>query len=280
MGAQKGSNLVSSFESANGIIFFDMIKSIKDYLNDFIEFFRKHVSRDHPDFAFYLLIFFALVVFVLGTNFFVELTERVQGKNIDAFDNSITDFVTSFRTPGLNNFFQFVTDLGDMYAYILFTTLAGLFFLYKLKNKKFIVQLIGVVILSFLANLALKETFDRARPSIEHMVIVETLSYPSGHAMSAMAYYGFLIYLIFHIKMNHLLRGFLTILFASLIFLIGLSRIYLGVHFPSDVLGGFIAGLIWIAFCVVLFNIFDLFRQRKARYNSRIEVEENLETDK
>lgn len=255
-----------------------MVQLTKKYINNFVEFFRKHVSRDHPDFPFYFLIFLSFLVFVIGINLFVELTDEVQGKNIEHFDQSVTDYVTSFRTPGLNSFFQFVTDLGDFYAYLIATTIAGLFFFYKIKNKKFILQLIGVVILSFLVNLALKEFFDRARPSLEHMVVVKTLSYPSGHAMSAMSYYGFLIYLTFHIKMNNWLRGFLTLLLSVLIFFIGLSRVYLGVHFPSDVVGGFIGGLIWVAFCVVLFNIIDLLRQRRARFSAE-EVEENLETD-
>lgn len=255
-----------------------MVQITKKYINQFVEFFRKHVSRDHPDFPFYFLIFLAFLVFVIGINFFVELTEEVQGDNIEHFDNSVTDYVTSFRTPSLNSFFIFITDLGDFYAYIIATTIAGLFFFYKLKNKKFILQLIGVVILSFLVNLALKEVFNRARPTLEHMVVIKTLSYPSGHAMSAMSYYGFLIYLIFRIRMSKWLRGFLTVFFSILIFLIGLSRIYLGVHFPSDVVGGFIGGLIWIAFCVVLFNIIDLLRQRRMRYD-RTEKEENLETN-
>lgn len=254
-----------------------MVQISKKYINDFVEFFQKHGSRKHPDFPFYLLIILAFLVFVIGINLFVELSEEVQGENIEQFDESVTDYVTSFRTPGTNSFFQFVTDLGDFYAYLTFTIIAGLFFFYKLKNKKFVLQLVGVVILSFLVNLALKEFFDRARPTLEHMVVVKTLSYPSGHAMSAMSYYGFLIYLIFHIKMNRWLRGFLTVLFAALIFFIGLSRIYLGVHYPSDVVGGFIGGLIWIAFCVVLFNIIDLLRQRRIRFAE--EEEENLETD-
>ena len=254
-----------------------MVQVTKKYINEFVEFFKKHVSRKHPDFPFYLLIFIAFIIFVLGVNFFVGLTEQVQGENIDAFDNRIFDYVTSFRTPALNQFFQFVTDLGDVYAYLVATSLAAVFFFFKLKNKKFIFQLLGVLILSALANMALKEAFNRARPTLEHMVVVKTLSYPSGHAMSAMAFYGFLIYLIYKIKMNSWLRIFLTILFSALIFFIGLSRVYLGVHFPSDVVGGFIAGLIWVAFCVVLFNIIDLLRQRKMRYNKR-EEEENLET--
>lgn len=255
-----------------------MVQITKKYINEFVEFFKKHVSRNHPDFPFYLLIFISVIVFVIGTNLFVELTDEVQGENIEAFDDRVTNYVTSFRTPALNNFFQFVTDLGDVYAYIVATTIAAIFFFFKLKNKKFILQLLGVLILSALANMALKEAFDRARPTIEHMVVVKTLSYPSGHAMSAMAFYGFLIYLVFRIKMSKFLRLFLTLLFSALIFFIGLSRIYLGVHFPSDVVGGFIAGLIWIAFCVVLFNIIDLLRQRHLRYNRR-EEEENLETN-
>ncbi|NJW53332.1 phosphatase PAP2 family protein [Salinimicrobium oceani] len=255
-----------------------MVQITKKYINEFVEFFKRHVSREHPDFPFYLLIFLAFIVFVVGINGFVNLTEEVQGETIDHFDKRVTEFVTSFRTPELNNFFQFVTDLGDFYAYLFATITAGLFFLYKLKNKKFILQLVGVVILSFLVNLALKEAFDRARPTLEHMVVVKTLSYPSGHAMSAMSFYGFLIYLIFQIKMNRGLRIFLSLLFATLILLIGLSRIYLGVHFPSDVVGGFVAGLIWIAFCVFLFNILDLLRERRIRYTAQ-EEEENLETE-
>lgn len=253
-----------------------MRNGIRELISNFVRFFKKHVSRKNPDFPFYLLIFIALVIFVVGLNSFVELSEEVQGEAIESFDNRVTEFITSFRTPGLNNFFQFITDLGDVYAYIVATTLAALFFFYKLKNKKFILQLLGVLLLSALANMALKRAFDRARPTIEHLVVVKTLSYPSGHAMSAMAFYGFLIYLVFKIKMHKVLRTFLVLLFSFLILSIGISRIYLGVHFPSDVAGGFIAGLIWVAFCVVLFNIIDLLRQRRRRMDGE-EEEENLE---
>jgi membrane-associated phospholipid phosphatase len=253
-----------------------MRNGIKSLINDFISFFRKHVSRNHPDFPFYLLIFISLIVFVLGVNFFVGLTEDVQGEAIESFDDKATEYITSFRTPGLNLFFQFITDLGDVYAYIIATTLAAIFFFYKLRSSKFILQLLGVLLLSALANMALKQAFDRARPTIEHLVVVKTLSYPSGHAMSAMAFYGFLIYLVFKIKMNMVLRTFLVLLFGFLILAIGISRIYLGVHFPSDVAGGFIAGLIWVAFCIVLFNIIDLLRQRRRRFAGE-EEEENLE---
>ncbi len=254
-----------------------MRKGITQGINKITEFIRTHGSRNHPYFPFYLLIFVAFVVFILGMNVFVELSEDISGKAMRKYDSQITDFITSFRTPELNKFFQFVTDLGDLYAYIIATTLAAIFFFFRLKNKWFLFQLLGVLILSALANIALKRAFDRARPTIEHLVVVKTLSYPSGHAMSAMAFYGFLTYLVFQIKMKPWLRAVLASIFIFLILAIGISRIYLGVHFPSDVAGGFIAGLIWVAFCVVLFNIIALLRLRRRHKDGSMDVEENLE---
>ena len=255
-----------------------MRKGIKEFLQKLAQFFGKHFTRQNPDFPYYLLIFLSFVVFVVGINAFTGLTEQLSTSALKEFDRRVTEFVISFRTPELNQFFQFITDMGDVYAYIVASTLAAIFFFFKLRNKKFIFQLLGILILSALSNMALKRAIDRARPTIEHLVVVKTLSYPSGHAMSAMAFYGFLIYLVFRIKMHILLRIFLTLLFSFLILSIGMSRIYLGVHFPSDVLGGFIAGLLWVLFCIVLFNIVDLLRQRKRRRGEEpVEVEENLE---
>lgn len=253
-----------------------MRKGITRAIDNLAEFIRTHGSRNHPYFPFYLLILVAFIVFIIGTNLFVELSGEISGSALRKYDTLITDYITSFRSPKLNNFFQFITDLGDLYAYIVATTLASIFFFFKLKNKWFVIQLVGVLVLSALANIALKRAFGRARPTIEHLVVVKTLSYPSGHSMSAMAFYGFLTYLIFQIKMERWLRAVLTTIFIFLILAIGISRIYLGVHFPSDVAGGFIAGLIWVAFCVVLFNIIALLRLRKKRRDGTYEEEENL----
>ena len=253
-----------------------MRKGIKKAVQSIIDFFRNFFSSENEDLSFYLLIIISFIVFVIGTNLFVELTEDVTGNAIESFDQQVSGFVTSFRSPALNSFFIFITDLGDLYAYIIAVALAIVFFFVKLRSWKFILQLVGVLIVSALSNIALKKVFDRARPSEEHLVVVKTLSYPSGHAMSAMAFYGFLIYLIFQIKMAKWARILLTILFSFLILCIGISRIYLGVHFPSDVAGGFIAGLIWVAFCIILFNVIDLLRRKKEKPWER---EENIEDE-
>jgi undecaprenyl-diphosphatase len=114
-----------------------------------------------------------------------------------------------------------------------------------------------------LSNIVLKRVFNRARPSLEQLVEVNTLSYPSGHSMSAMAFYGFLVFLCVRHSMPRWLRFILVTMLIILIISIGVSRIYLGVHYPTDVAGGFIGGLIWVTFCAVVFSIFELLRKRQ-----------------
>lgn len=224
---------------------------------------RSFLSAENRELPYYILIFFSFLFFIFTTNLFVELTAGLKGPSIELFDQRVTAFFTSKRSPGLTDFVVFITNIGDIYGYLILTTIAVVVFLRKFKSLKFSLQLIGIQLLSILSNMALKRAIDRARPSEEHLVVVETLSYPSGHAMSAMAFYGFLIYLLFQIKIPKWLRVVLIGLFIFMILAIGLSRIYLGVHYPSDVAGGFIAGLIWVTFCITLFNIIDVLRRRK-----------------
>lgn len=236
---------------------------MRDWIRQIISKLKTLLPRDQKELPYYILIGLSFLFFILATNLFVELTEELKGPAIHQIDQQITSFFASFRSPGLTRFVVFITDMGDLYGYLVLTALATAIFLLKFKNWKFVLQLLGVLVLASLSNIALKRAINRARPDADHLVVVETLSYPSGHAMSAMAFYGFLIYLLFKIKMATWLRITLFFIFTFMILSIGLSRIYLGVHYPSDVAGGFIAGLIWVAFCITLFNIIDLLRQRK-----------------
>lgn len=203
----------------------------------------------------------ALILVVGGINIFIELTETLTTDVLVGIDHNITQYVLSFRSPPLTQYFLFMTYLGDVYGYLIVLAIYVVISIFMLKKWKYVGQTALVLLLATVSNMVLKRFVDRARPSIEHMVSVETLSYPSGHAMSAMAFYGFLIFLIFKLNINKYYKyGFLGLL-ALIILSIGISRIYLGVHYPSDIAGGYIAGLIWVIFCVLVFNLIEVFRR-------------------
>ncbi|WP_010229485.1 phosphatase PAP2 family protein [Gillisia marina] len=242
-----------------------MKEKIIDFLRGLESILRDKFHQYNHKLPYIISIILALIIVVVGINVFIELTNTLNSELVTKYDAAITKYVISYRNPQLNNILQFITNLGDLYGYIVITTICSLFFFFKFKNWRYVVQLIFVIIISGLSNLALKEVINRARPTAEHLVSVETLSYPSGHAMSATAFYGFLIYLCYFLKINKWLKISLMSLFSFLIVSIGISRIYLGVHFPSDIAGGIIAGTIWVMFCVLIFNIIDLFRREEER---------------
>lgn len=231
------------------------------FLRSLIDKLRHVLGRYDVTMPYFITLVIALLIVVLGINGFIELTDLVNTDGVKKFDDSIFEFFISRRTPFLTNYFTFVTNLGDVQGYLIVTGLAGLVSFIYFKKWKFMVQIVFVIAISSLSNLVLKRFINRARPELEHMVTVESLSYPSGHAMAAMAFYGFVAYLFYKLKIRKSIKYSIITILIILILSIGMSRIYLGVHFPSDILGGFTAGAIWVIFCAVLFNLWEVFRR-------------------
>jgi membrane-associated phospholipid phosphatase len=226
--------------------------------------FREKLHYQTEDLPYYLTIIVAFIVFVIGLNGFVDLTEELAENQLGGFDNTVTQWILSFRSEKLTTFLPFITHIGGN-GYVVVITLLVLYFLFIHRSWKFILQTVTVLLLATLSNIALKQVINRARPSLEHLVEVYTLSYPSGHAMSAMGFYGFLIFLVARFQVAVAWKVVLISLLVFLILAIGVSRIYLGVHYPSDVLAGYIGGLIWVTFCAIVFDVIDLWRRRKQR---------------
>ena len=238
-----------------------MRESIRLYIIRIRNFIISKFNLYHSKLPYPIMFLVALVLCVLLINLFVEFTASLRTGMLSEYDQMITDFVISYRSPMLTNYFRFMTEVGDVNGYLVILVLTVLLTWVILKKWKYVLQITVVLFLATFSNMILKRVFDRARPSIEHLVSVKTLSYPSGHAMSAMAFYGFLIYIIYILKMNIILKITLILLLTTLILSIGVSRIYLGVHFPTDVFGGFVAGLIWVFFCIIIFNLIEVFRR-------------------
>lgn len=125
-----------------------------------------------------------------------------------------------------------------------------------IKNKKIGTSICLNLVLITLLNLLLKNIIERPRP-VGYRIIDETgYSFPSGHSMVSMAFYGLIIYFIWKNVKNKKIRNLSCVLLGMLIILIGISRIYLGVHYASDVIGGFVISITYlILFTTIYKNI-------------------------
>jgi undecaprenyl-diphosphatase len=145
-----------------------------------------------------------------------------------------------------NKIMLFITFLGKHQFLIPANLILIFYFLLITKQNWFSIRVITIAISSLVLMLLLKQLFQRKRPLSPLLKAAKGLSFPSGHAIMAVTFYGLLIYILQHTVDSSLLKWIVTILVIALIILIGFSRIYLRVHYASDVLGGFIIGLLWL----------------------------------
>ena len=238
-----------------------MRRQLIDFLRRLKNLLKEKFDNSNPKWPYIITAFLSSIVVIVSIILFVKFTHGMMSELFESYDKSISEYVWTHKSAFLTDYMVAVTEIGDVMGYVIALGFLIVVFLVAFKHWKYIAQLGLVLILALSSNILLKEIINRSRPLGEHMVTVKTLSYPSGHAMVSMAFYGFLIYLIAYFKINKALKiGLITIL-AILILSIGISRIYLGVHYPSDVLGGYIAGIMWVTFCVLIFNLIKIFRR-------------------
>lgn len=186
---------------------------------------------------------------------FLDLAEDVFNKeimkgDIIGYQMVSTFLISDFATP----IAKIITNLGGAIFLIVITVI--LFIL--IKNKKIGVAITTNLVLVALLNQLLKNILQRPRPT-EYRIIQETgYSFPSGHSMASMAFYGYLIYLIYKYVENKNIKWILIMLLSILICSIGISRIYLGVHYTSDVLGGFLISISYLVIYISAINKFLL----------------------
>lgn len=165
---------------------------------------------------------------------------------INNLDDSIYSLIIKIQSTEVTGTMIFISLLASAITLILLS----IAFRILMKNKKYSKLIIINLILSFVTNRVLKIIIRRPRPQRIQIMPEKGFSFPSGHAMVAFAYYGFLIYLISKSIKNKKIKYPLIAFLSILILLIGISRIYLGVHYVTDVLGGFIFGFIYLVLFV------------------------------
>ncbi len=188
---------------------------------------------------------------------FLALAEDVFNKEILNGDiigyKIVSDFLISdFATP----IAKFVTNFGGA----IFLIILAMTLLILIKDKKIGLSILSNLVIITVLNQLLKIILQRPRPT-DYRIIEETgYSFPSGHSMISMAFYGYLIYLIYKYVKNKYIKWISIVLLSILICSIGVSRIYLGVHYTSDVLGGF---FISISYLIIYISAVNKFLIRK-----------------
>lgn len=193
---------------------------------------------------------------------FVELADEVLEQETDAIDRAILLTVRQFHAPWLDRLMVRITHLGDfsVLAFACITCMGVL--LYRKRRSKAVTLAIAAVGAGFL-NVTLKAGFGRDRPELwARTVEAGFSSFPSGHAMTSLVVYGAIAYLLVR-SVKGWRRWLVVILAALLIGAIGFSRLYLGVHWPTDVMAGYTAGLVWLIACIISLEVWQDYRNLK-----------------
>lgn len=221
-----------------------------------------HVKNAYTTFG--LLILGGTLIAVVLTYGFAKLAAEVVSGKTTGFDDAAMKYVGAHQIPWISNAMVEVTTLGTGIVVAMIVAVAALFlwlYDYKQSATLLLVTTLGGILL----NGVLKLGFDRPRPQFfDWGTHAMSSSFPSGHAMSAAIVYPTVAYLAARVHKTHLSRLLTMLAAAILVVLISFSRVYLGVHYPSDVLAGVIVGLAWSAFCMATLEVTQLYAKRNA----------------
>ncbi len=198
-----------------------------------------------------LLIFLA---FFLSVWLVVFLVEEIFVDKTFTLDDKVFLFLRQYVSDSNTTFFRYLTLLGSHYFLVPANLLLMAYSFYVIRNKWLGIKISAIAFTSLLVMFGLKMFFNRPRPEIPLLGEVPGLSFPSGHAFMSFTFFGLLIFVINKQVKNAWARIGLIILCISLILLIGISRIYLRVHYTSDVMAGLALGLIWLVMSMFILN--------------------------
>lgn len=211
---------------------------------------------------------------LVGVILFAVLAESVMGGATQALDEVGLRWINSHQTPTLDAVMLEITSLGN-FAVVLVLILSVSAFLWLSKHRYSVGLLLLGVGGGYAANNVLKLSFDRDRPAVfEHVTHVMTSSFPSGHAMVSTIAYLSVAYLVGRLEPKPAMRVLTWIIASVIIVLVAISRMYLGVHYPSDVIGGVIAGVAWLGFVIAGMHAIQYFAARDPEARAEVKEQE------
>ncbi|MFC5468372.1 phosphatase PAP2 family protein [Cohnella suwonensis] len=185
---------------------------------------------------------------------FALIASLVGWRRIAWFDDRVIAAVQGRESDAVTSVMKFFSFIGSTAPVVVLTAAAMLVLYVLLKHRGELLFFAGVVVGSALLNVVLKLAFRRDRPTLHRLAEEAGYSFPSGHSMAAFSLYGVLVFLLWKHADARWARLLLVALGLGITVMIGISRIYLGVHYPSDVIGGYMASCAWLALCIAFYR--------------------------
>ena len=204
-----------------------------------------------------LRLLLAFIICVGLAILFGYLAAAIGNESIEHFDLAVINFIQGMEMHWLTPIIKVFTWIGSGYVVAPITIIAFvlLFFVYQYREQAFL--LVTVVVGTVILNGLLKLYFKRERPEIYRILEETGFSFPSGHTMMAFSLYTIIAYILWRNVKTTLNRVLLILFTTFMIVIIPASRIYLGVHYPSDIVGGFIASALWVSIVMVVYGFYQ-----------------------
>ncbi|WHY88347.1 phosphatase PAP2 family protein [Neobacillus novalis] len=208
-----------------------------------------------------VIAFIISLVCVIG---FIFISLLISDHKIIDFDSDVIAAIQGLESPTLTKVMKFFTLIGS-FSVVSVIIIILIIFLYKVLHHRLeLILFISAIIGSAVLNQILKLIFHRVRPDFHRLIDISGYSFPSGHAMNAFTVYVILSFLLWRHIPSRWGRSVLIIFSVFMIMAIGISRIYLGVHYPSDIIGGYLASGFWLTVAIWFFQFYQ-----EKRYNKK-----------
>lgn len=200
---------------------------------------------------------FLLTLFIFGM-----ITDEIVLEHESNFDTFIFKKLALLDSPSLTKVMLTFTFFGSTYFLLPCYILLTLYYLFLKKNSSLTINVCAIGLSSTALLFLIKDIFKRPRPLDPLIDRVAGFSFPSGHSFSAFTFFGLLVYILWDTEINQALKIILSITFCTLAICIATSRVYLHVHYASDVVAGFCLSMIWLIISLSVLHKIDLKMKR------------------
>jgi undecaprenyl-diphosphatase len=210
------------------------------------------------------------IAFFISIAFLIMVIRRIFFENKYLFDQKVFSFLQPYVSDTHTSLIQFFTIFGSHNFLVPAYLFLFIYFYFIRKNKWYFIKFASIAVSNLLLMFGLKYLFNRPRPLIPLLKEVPGLSFPSGHAFMSFTFFGLLIYVVYRDVKNKWIKWSLIIFLLSMIFFVGLSRVYLRVHYASDVLAGFSFGLLTLVIMLGLLHQIEKYNLQKVEKSVNI----------